>query len=286
MFCRNCGASMQENDYFCGNCGTSVGENKTIKGGKIQYKNSFENFFIIRLLKTYFKNPLSFFTKLKDEELVKESLTLIIALPIISGLLTILYNSALLNSLFSTIKNIPDFLLKIGIIKADEAIKAKNELIMSDEFINLKSKTIAMIDNKEIFLSGFVQVLIIMLLTGIILAILNSVILKNKIDIKKVLFLSTSSYIPLILVFPLVALSTLISIPFGIFIYIFGYILSFITLYSGIKQFSDEKNDKVFILMAILFIAFSAVLSIIIVKELESSIMSVTKILKMFDEFM
>lgn len=157
---------------------------------------------------------------------------------------------------------------------------------MSNQMLDIKNKINAMIDNKEIFLTGFGNVLVMIIVTAIILAILNSIILKNKIQFTDILFISISSYIPLVLSMALGTLATLISIIFGAFVIISGYILSFITLYSGIRQISNEKNDKVFTLMAILFLVISAVLSILIVQEIQSSIMTIVNNFNSIKQFL
>ena len=121
---------------------------------------------------------------------------------------------------------------------------ASQQLMMSSQVLQAKSNINAMVDNKDIFLNGAIQVLVIMVVTAIILAILNAIILKNKIKPIDIIFISTASYIPLVLSMAVASIATLISIIFGLLILASGYILSFITLYSGIRQISDEKNDK------------------------------------------
>lgn len=272
MFCKNCGNQLIEGDRFCGNCGQNIDNpvSQTVENS-IKLNNSV----FFELLKQYFTKPLSFFCELKDKDLVKSSVILLIGLPIINGLLSILYNSAVVSSIFSLFKKLPNILAEAGIITKGEAIKGQAELFTSNQFINFKDKVDNLIDNKEIFLSGAAQILIIIVLTGIILGILNAIILKSKIKATDILFISTVSYIPLILSMVLATIATFISIIFGMTILLSGYILSFITLYSGIRQLSNESNDKIFIFMIILFILMSAVLSICIVLRIDSSIMSI-----------
>lgn len=283
MFCKNCGNEILNVDRFCGNCGQSVDGAKT---EKVIISSTLKDSVMIRLLKTYFVKPVSFFTELQGEDLVKTSVALFFGLSIINGLLNILYNSALINSVFGMIKKLPDMLANFGIISRQEATQATTEMLMSNQMLDIKNKINAMIDNKEIFLTGFGNVLVMIIVTAIILAILNSIILKNKIQFTDILFISTSSYIPLVLSMALGALATLISIIFGAFVIISGYILSFITLYSGIRQISNEKNDKVFTLMAILFLVISAILSILIVQEIQSSIMTVANSFNSIKQFL
>ena len=271
MFCKNCGNEMLDGDKFCGGCGQqqsgSVGNSTGFVPPTIMKDSG-----LIKLFKNYFIKPLSFFSELKGEDLVKTSVALFLGLPIIYGLLNMLYTSALINSAFSMLKKLPNILVDAKIISEKEALQAGKELMMSSQVLQAKSNINALIDNKDIFLNGAVQVLVITVVTAIILAILNAIILKNKIKPIDIIFISTASYIPLVLSMALASIATLISIIFGLLILASGYILSFITLYSGIKQISDEKNDKIFILMTILFISISAILSICVLKRIESSL--------------
>lgn len=270
MFCKNCGKEVAEGDGFCGNCGQSS-ENKP--GVRV---NISKDFMILKLIRIYFTKPLSFFSELKDEDSVKTSVGLLVGLPIIYGLLNILYTSSLINSFFNMFNKLPDILSKAGIISAQDALSAKKELLLSGEVVDVKNKISAFVDNKDVFFNGAGQVIGIIILTGIILAVINSLILKNKMSYKDILIISTASYIPLVVAVVLATIATLISVAFGGFILISGYILSFITIYSGIRQLSEEKNDKVFIIMAILFVVISAVLAIYITKQFENSIMGIS----------
>lgn len=281
MFCKNCGSEILNGDKFCGICGCEQTGNSGMSRGTLTQVKVMDTG-LIKLFKNYFIKPVSFFSELKGEDLLKSSIALLLGLPIIQGLLNILYTSALINSIFSMIKKLPEILAGAKIISQQEALKASQELMMSSQMLDAKSKINAFIDNKEIFVNGASQVFVIIILTAIILAILNAIILKNKIKLADILFISTASYIPLVISMALASIATFISIIFGLLILISGYILSFITLYSGIKQISEEKSDKIFMIMTILFILCSALLSIFIMKQIESSLMSTMNI---FDSF-
>jgi hypothetical protein len=281
MFCKNCGNEILNGDRFCGVCGCQQSEAGGIpRGGYARVKAVDAG--LIKLCKNYFIKPVSFFSELKGEELLKSSIALLIGLPIIYGILNILYASAFLNSIFSMIQKLPQILASAKIISEQEAARGSQELMMSNEMLEAKSKINALIDNKDIFLSAFAHLFIIMILTAIILAILNATILKNKINLVDILFLSTASYIPLVISMVLASIVTFISIVFGLLILLSGYALSFITLYSGIKQISEENRDKVFIIITILFVLCSALLSIVIVKYIESSLISTMNIFNSF----
>lgn len=281
MFCKNCGNVISDGDRFCGTCGhqqsgSSGMSRETFTPVKVMDTG------LIKLFKSYFINPVSFFGKLKGEDLLKSSIVLFLGLPIIYGLLNILYTSALINSIFSMIKKVPEILVSAKIISQQDALKMSQELMMSSQVSDAKNKINALIDNKDIFLNGFSQVMVIIVLTAIILAILNAIILKNKIKPVDILFISTASYIPLVISMAATSIATLVNIIFGLLILISGYILSFITLYSGINQMSEEKNDKVFAIMTISFIFGSIILSVIIMKQIESSLISSLNILDSF----
>lgn len=281
MFCKNCGNVISDGDKFCGTCGYqqsgSADESReTIASFKVK------DIGLIKLFKNYFIKPVSFFNELKSEDLLKSSIALLLGLPIIYGVLNILYTSALINSIFSMIKKVPEILVSAKIISQQDAVKISQELMMSNQVLDAKSKINALVDNKDVFLNGFSQIMIIIVLTAIILAILNAIILKNKIKPVEILFISTASYIPLVLAMAATSVATLVSIIFGLLILISGYILSFITLYSGIKQISEEKSDKVFVIMTISFILGSIILSMLIMKQIESSLISS---LNIFDSF-
>ncbi|OOM79058.1 zinc ribbon domain-containing protein [Clostridium sp. BL-8] len=281
MFCKNCGNEVLDGDKFCGVCGCQQSETGSMpRSGHTRIKVVDAG--LIKLCKNYFIKPVSFFSELKGEELLKSSIALLIGLPIIYGILNILYASAFLNSIFSMIQKLPQILASAKIISEQEAARGSQELMMSNEMLEAKSKINALIDNKDIFLGAFAHIFIIMILTAIILAILNAIILKNKINLVDILFLSTASYIPLVISMALASIVTFISIIFGLLILFSGYALSFITLYSGIKQISEENRDKVFMIITILFVLCSALLSIVIVKYIESSLISTMNIFNSF----
>ncbi len=277
MFCKNCGSQISDGDRFCGTCGQQQSEGMGNSGGFTQVRISDTG--LIKLFKNYFIKPVSFFNELKGEDLLKTSVALLLGMPIIAGLLNILYSSALINSIFSIIKKLPSILAEAKIITEQEALQVSQEFMISSKILDAKSRIGALIDNKDVFLNGAGQVLVIIVLTAVLLAVLNALILKNRIKPADILFISTSSYIPLVLSMVLAIIATFISITFGLLILISGYILSFIALYSGIRQFSDEKNDKIFILMTILFILISAILAICIVTKIESSLVTLKSIM-------
>lgn len=284
MFCKNCGSEISNGDRFCGTCGQPQFESGSIPRGTFTQGRVMDTG-LVKLIKNYFIKPVSFFSELKGENSLKTSISLFIGLPIIYGLLNIIYTSALVNSFFSMLKKLPEVLANAKIVPQQEAARLSQELAMSNELLEAKSRINSMIDNKDVFLHSFIQLLVIIILSAIILAILNAVMLKNKIKHEDILFLAVSSYIPLVIAAAITSIATLVSITFGLLILFSGYILSFITLYSGIKQISEEKNDKVFVIMIIFFVVCSALLSIFIVKQIESSLVSTMQLLDPVKKF-
>ncbi|MDU5722990.1 MULTISPECIES: zinc ribbon domain-containing protein [Clostridium] len=284
MFCKNCGGQIKEGDVFCGNCGVQADDIPQRNQGNSD--KTITNMKVFDDVKIYFKNPLSFFLKMKDSNLMIKSIVLILGLPIISGIFNVFYNSAVLNSIFSSVKNLPDLLVKSGLIDISQSAILKNGIVMSNEYYEFKNRIMTIVDNKEIFVSGFFQVISLMVVTIVVIELLNYVLLKNKIKQNEILFMSSASYIPLAISIILASLVSLLSILFGILIILSGYILSFITLYSGIKEFSNESEDKIFGIMVCLFILVSGIVSFIIMKEVENSLVSIGKLLQSIESFL
>ncbi|GKU23229.1 YIP1 family protein [Clostridium folliculivorans] len=282
MFCKNCGNQIIEGDKFCGACGQPV-DNPS--GNSIRIKSEIGGE-IVNSIKTYFTKPLSFFSEFKEKDVLRPSIVLLVVLPIIYGVFNILYTSAVINSIVNMIGKLPQLLSKTGMLSKAEATLAQASLMQSSEVTASKSMLHSLISNKDIFIKGVIQLLLIIILTGVVLLILNAVVLKNKIKKEDVLFIVTASYIPMVLSVAAASLVTLISISFGLFILASGYILSFITLYSGIRQLSEETNDKTFMLMIFLFLIISALLSICVTKYIEASFVQIKGIMDPIKDFL
>lgn len=281
MFCKNCGNQIIEGDKFCGACGQPV---DNPGGNSIRIKSEIGGE-VVNSIKTYFTKPLSFFSEFKEKDVLRPSIVLLVVLPIIYGVFNILYTSAVINSIVNMIGKLPQLLSKTGMLSKAEATLAQASLMQSSEVTASKSMLHSLISNKDIFIKGVIQLLIIIILTGVVLLILNAVVLKNKIKKEDVLFIVTASYIPMVLSVAAASLVTLISISFGLFILASGYILSFITLYSGIRQLSEETNDKTFMLMIFLFLIISALLSICVTKYIEASFVQIKGIMDPIKDF-
>lgn len=282
MFCKNCGNQIAENHTFCGNCGTKTFETSiNSTGGSINNSHEFIKVknTSMKFIKTYLSQPISFFKEVKnsEEDLNKVSLIVLTVLSVLHGFINIMYSSALINSSVSFIKKIPNLLAKSGVISPIEVSALTFDSDYLEFLEKYKSYYHNLIDNKDIFISGLIGLVAIVLVTAIVLQLLNIIILKNKLNFTKILFISTTSYIPLVLATLVGVIATMISMLFGVFIIMSGYILSFITLYNGILEFSEESKDKVFTMLTIAFVIISAVLSIAIIQYIESSLAGLMK---------
>lgn len=279
MFCKNCGCKLQEGDAFCSNCGSKVdlNEGNNIACGINTMSVSLNKLPIVTFFCNYIKKPVSYFEKYIGEDSIKISIPLLIILPMLYGLINMLYNTCIVKAVIDIIQDIPEFLAKMGIISSQDVIRAKNEMIMSDSWLTIGDKLNSLINKKDIFLSGFGNLLMIMIVTIVFIAILNAVMLKNKLNARDILLISTSSYIPLVISLIAGSIGTLLSILFGGCLILSGYILSFITLYNGIKDLSGERKDIVFLVMTILFIIASAVISFVAIMEIQSSMITIGK---------
>lgn len=288
MFCKNCGTKLDDGDAFCSNCGAPVGtsaKNHESFQGNVSHA-ALNEIPIVTFFSYYMKKPLSFFEKYKKEDSIKISVPLLILLPILYGFISIVYSKCVVKAAVSLIKKIPEFMSKMGLISAQDVVRAKNEMMMSDSWLNIDQKISGLIDKKDIFFSGFGNLLIIIIVTVVLLAALNALMFKNKMSARDIMIISTSSYIPLVLSFVAASIGTLISILFGLCILVSGYILSFITLYNGIKQLSGENEDKVFAVMIILFVISSAVVSFGFIMECESSMITIGKAFNTVKDFL
>lgn len=297
MFCKKCGKEIREGDQFCGECGCPVDGSNERNYGTSQHENTYKvevkipslnlnGCRILDLAKIYLLRPLSFFSEFKNCANAKTSIALALVLPILYGLICITYTQCIISSFFSGMKKIPDILAKSGIIEFDEAVQLKSQLIASNELLAFKSQVKNMIDIKNLFFNDFLYLLGIIVVTAMILTLINIVILKAKINVSDIFFISSVSYVPLVLSVVLASLASFISITLGIIIVVSGYILSFITLYSGIRQFTDEKNDKIFMAITILFLIISIILSITVTKKIESSLSDIMNYIKTLESIL
>ena len=188
MFCRNCGCKIEEGDAFCSNCGSKVVTNAE-KNTEDRISVPLTQLPIVTFLCNYIKKPLSYFEKCHNEDTIKISIPLLIILPILYGFINMLYNACIIKAVIGTIKDLPELFAKMGLISTQDLVRAKNELFMSDSWFTIEDKFNNLIDKKDIFLSGFMNLLIIMIVTIVLIAILNALILKNKLNARDILLI-------------------------------------------------------------------------------------------------
>ncbi|WP_294406335.1 zinc ribbon domain-containing protein [uncultured Clostridium sp.] len=279
MFCKNCGASVNTDDVFCGECGgrvNSTGSTENIRRENIARANNE----MVGKAKNYFMNPVSFLSQLGEDNLMKKILIFALGLPVLSGIINILYSSIFIKAILKTVEKIPNIFGK-GMASSLFSTGIK----MSDEYRELKDMLENLLDKNEIFMGGFIHVLGIIIITFIIIEIINIAILKGKMHHEKIMLLSAVSYIPLIVCMLAGAVGTYFSILFGFFMILSGYILSFINLYNGLKLYTKDEEDMVYKLMGLFFIILSVILSFIIVTQFKSSISSLMNTISMFYSF-
>lgn len=279
MFCKNCGASVNTEDIFCGECGGRV--NSTENAENIRRENiTAANSEMMNKAKNYFMNPVSFLSQLGEDNLMKKILIFVLGLPVLSGIINILYSSILIKAILKTVEKIPNI---FG--KGMASNLFSTGIRMSDEYRELKDMLETIFDKNEIFTGGFIHVLGIIIITFIIIEVINIAVLKGKIQHEKIMLLSAVSYIPLVVCMFAGVVGTYFSILFGIFMMLSGYVLAFINLYNGLKLYSEDEEDKVYKLMGLFFVILSIIVSFIIVTQFKSSISSFMNTLSMFDSF-
>lgn len=290
MFCSNCGNKLEGGDEFCSNCGykvssrnTSVSSSKMIDFDSENIKKTISSYSLVKILKKYFINPLSFIKDFKGKELTRPVIELLISLSIINGFLNIFYTSTFIRKVFNVIKKLPNILVKSGVISPNEYLNDFYTGNIEKELTVIRTTIENYIDYKSIFFSGVARLLIMIVLTGIILLVVNAILLKGKNKIIDLFFLSCITYMPFVIASLLGTLATYISILFGWLIIISGIILSFITLFNGLKEISEETEDKVFITVAVTFIIFAIIASIFVATYVPSNISDFINKIKAMD---
>lgn len=262
MFCINCGKEVKDEDAFCGYCGqpTNGGNegidsnlsgnlnNNNVNGSMNTTVNNFnkvvsENTFKIgKILKIYFKNPLKFFEEFKGQDLLKESVIMLIVLAIFNGIINLIERSAIISSIMRSVNNMANVFTA-----GTSSYNARGDVNGMQTVLN------TIIDRGQIFLFGILYAAIFIGATTLIILILNATIFKNKMLIKDIFFISTMSYIPVVLGMVVGAIITYLSFGLGIVFIVVGYLAGAITLFNGIKKYSEENENKVFVIMLIYF---------------------------------
>lgn len=76
MFCENCGSLILDEDKFCGSCGHLQSENPNTSNRKFTPVKVIDTG-LIKLFKSYFIKPVSFFSEVKEGNLLKSSIALL-----------------------------------------------------------------------------------------------------------------------------------------------------------------------------------------------------------------
>lgn len=227
-----------------------------------------------KLVSNYFKKPLSIFSLMKEEDTLKTSIGLLIGMPILYGFFHMLYFISffkkLINNLAYYISNIlNDLSTGLGNILGLK-YTASDFFDISDGIAKVKEKvqTYVSLNMKcsDYFFKGILVMFLLILITFVVIEICNTVILKNSISQKNVIFIVTVGFVPLIMALILNNVVIYISFIATLCIFAFGLIMSLITIFSGIIQLNSESRDRVYLTMCInnivLFIAMPFIIKI------------------------
>ncbi|WP_244834527.1 zinc ribbon domain-containing protein [Clostridium sp. BJN0001] len=283
MFCKNCGSKIKEGDLFCENCGTPLEDSGS---GSFNNSRPFNQNYaqnnITKFFKLYFSKPLSAFGKYKNKDSISISVFSIIIIAILSGLLNFIHGSLVVSSLVSSFCKFPSILAKAGIISQNEALDAITELQTGQVSLRLKQMLDSNIDKKGLFINGIFLMAGTIIITAVILALINATLLKNNISINNIVFISSISYIPLIIFECISCLVTPLSIIIGFIMIAFGYSLSFVSMYKYLEDASDLDKDKLLFVMAIIFIVFAIIIGIVYIKYINSALASFYELIQDF----
>lgn len=250
MFCINCGKEINDNDAFCQFCGqsTDIGTNKDVSNmsrnidsgnfNKYAHKNTIK---MGGILKSYFKRPITFFEEFKGQNLLKESIIMVVILALLNGIVNLIESSAIVTSLMKSLN------------KISSLVGAASSYNTYGQINSIQTVLDTLIDKGQLFFFGIVYAAIFIGATTLIVLILNATILKNKISFKDIFFISTMSYLPVIIGMLVGSVITYLSIGIGILFVLVGYLAGAITLFNGIKKYSEENENKVLFIMLIYF---------------------------------
>lgn len=200
---------------------------------------------MLESIKTYFKNPISFFRKFKNSNLKPASVIIFIVNSIIVGIINLLTTKFIINGLVNrAVEVINNSISNNRILNAllNNSSSSINS-VYSDNFKNFINQNI---DGSYLFFIGFIRMAVLIVGTFIVLQIINASVFKNKLRIQDVMFLSSVSYVPLVIAMIVSCIVVNFSVFLAIFLFIAGVSMSVITLYSGINEYIDDRKDQVF----------------------------------------
>lgn len=271
MFCKVCGKEIKEGDAFCTSCGAKISDDSSLnvaqksttnekydyevqnEGEYIQSHRNFKETMFGKIVINYFKDPFQVFSIMKNEDTTSTSIGILIGTIILYGIFSMLYFITFLKNIvdifFRAINSLSDNLKNILNIDISDYYNYSEEISSLKNGINAYLTTRG--DNFNYFIKSALSIGILILITFVIIEICNSIILKNRITHKNILFISAIGFTPLLM--STIVNNILIYISFfaTIILAIFGFIMSLITIFIGILQVSNKKDDKIYWTIAV-----------------------------------
>lgn len=284
MYCEKCGAELKENAKFCGKCGSSIFGSEVSLSSNISketYGNRDGNLKdiiyssngVISILKTYIKKPITIFEEFKDKDVFRSSLALGILLPIIYGILFILFTSVLVKGLIKNVMNTPNLMANFGLISKEEAFEATMEMQGGVEFFRFEQQLKSLIDNTQVFKYSSIFLLSLIVITIIIVAIINMIMLNKELNMQSIIFVVTVSYIPFIIAFIIQIIIGFFNINLSMIMIPTGIVLSTVTLFKGLSQYSNQSIDRIFLSIGMIIVLIYLMVSFL-VNQITITVMS------------
>lgn len=270
MFCKVCGKEIKEGDAFCTSCGAKLSDDSKlntfsekpetstnyedyenddeIEEEYVQPHRTFKETMFGKTIINYFKHPLQVFSIMKNEDTTSTSIGILVGTIVLYGIFSMLYFITFLKNIvdifFIGINSLSDNLKNILNIDISDYYDYSEEISSLKNGINTYLTTRG--DNFSYFIKSALSIGILILITFVIIEICNAIILKNRISHKNILFISAIGFVPLLI--STIVNNILIYISFfaTVIIAIFGFIMSLTTIFTGILQVSNKKDDKIY----------------------------------------
>ena len=271
MFCKVCGKEIKEGDAFCTSCGAKISDDSSLnitqkptdneeydyeaqnEDEYVQAHRSFKETMLGKTVINYFKHPFQVFSIMKNEDTASTSIGILVGTIILYGIFSMLYFITFLKNIvdifFRAINSLSNSLKNILNIDISDYYNYSEEISNLKNGINTYLTTRG--DNFSYFIRSALSIGILILITFVIIEICNSIILKNRITHKNILFISAIGFTPLLI--STIVNNILIYISFfaTIILAIFGFIMSLITIFIGMLQVSNKKDDKIYWTIAV-----------------------------------
>lgn len=322
MFCQNCGKEVSNKDTFCAFCGAKVpinndslneqpnyntNYNSNINNGTNTYSSQFTNnqqmaynskftdfkeTVFGKLLLNYFKKPLSIYSLMKDEDTLKVSVGMAIAMPIIYGFFHMLYFVSFFKNLINNlgyyansifVKLVSGFGDTYGVeYGSTDLLQFSDEISEIKDM--LKQYLFMNIPKGDYFFKGVVVMFLMMAVAFAIIEICNATILRNSISHKNILLIVTVAYIPLVISIIISNIIIYSSIVATLLILVLGVIMSLISLFSGVLELNEESNDKTYLTIFINNVVFVIVVPFLMKIGMSSVFETIKNTLKIIDK--